>query len=141
MDQQKTFEEIVKEVVDNLPEDFSKRFNNLAFFVEDFPNEHQTEKMRLHNHYALLGLYEGVPMSKRGHYSGAIPDRITIFKKPIEARASSYEDLKKLIREVVLHEIGHYFGMNEEEVRRMERERISKQKAPSTKNPEEIHNK
>ena len=97
------FELEVARVLENLPRALTERIANVAFGVEDGiarPN--------------LLGLYEGIPLTSRGvHYAFALPDRITIYRYPILARCSTYEDVARLVQVVVKHEIGHYFGLSD----------------------------
>ncbi|CUS91606.1 Predicted Zn-dependent protease, minimal metalloprotease (MMP)-like domain [Candidatus Kryptobacter tengchongensis] len=119
------FEEIVKETIENLPELIKQKLDNVVFIVQDYPDEDELKKSKS-NKYNLLGLYTGIPLSRRGTNYGmypAMPDRIFIFKANIERLCKNENELKKKIREVVLHEIGHYLGMSEEEVRRALKER------------------
>lgn len=113
------FEDLVKEALDSLPPEFQEKLSNVSIVVEDFPPQDILREKNLHSPYSLLGLYVGVPQNRRGMgYSFILPDRILIFKKPIEARASTPEEIRALVKEVVLHEIGHHFGLSEEELRR-----------------------
>jgi predicted Zn-dependent protease with MMP-like domain len=111
----KQFEQLVAEAIDDLPEKFQKWINNLAIFIEDQPSRAQLKKARLvgKNHALLLGLYEGYHQSKRLNTGPVLPDKITIFKKPLESLSSSPEDLKKQITSTVRHEIAHHFGSDE----------------------------
>lgn len=114
------FEEIVKETIENLPVLIKSKLDNVAFIVQDYPDEEELRKSRA-NRYELLGLYIGVPLSKRGISYGmypVTPDRIYIFKANIERICKSESEVRKKIKEVVLHEIAHYFGMSEEEIRK-----------------------
>lgn len=80
--------------------------------------------MRLQHKWQLFGLYEGVPLPKRGqNYAGVLPDKITLFRQPILEYSGNNEQLRRIIENVVWHEIAHYFGMNEEEVRTAEKRR------------------
>ncbi|WP_267885891.1 metallopeptidase family protein [Candidatus Kryptobacter tengchongensis] len=102
-----------------------QKLDNVVFIVQDYPDEDELKKSKS-NKYNLLGLYTGIPLSRRGTNYGmypAMPDRIFIFKANIERLCKNENELKKKIREVVLHEIGHYLGMSEEEVRRALKER------------------
>lgn len=115
------FEELVDEAISTIPEEFREKLDNVAFVVEDFPSFSQMRKLGLRYPWNLLGLYEGVSLLNRGrNYTAVMPDKITIFKKPIEIRARNEESLKKLIQDTVKHEIAHHFGMSEQEVRRAE---------------------
>jgi len=115
----KTFEMIAQEVFENLPDDFRSRLQNVHVVVEQIPSTELMRRMKLRPDSMLLGLYEGVPISSRGTSYGSypvLPDRITLFKTPIE-RAAGKTGLREKIREVMIHEIGHHFGMTEEELR------------------------
>lgn len=110
------FEKWVVEAVDSVPEKFQERIHNLAFFVEDQPTSAQLKKARIGGRRSvlLLGLYEGYHQSKRLNIGPVFPDRITIFKKPIESLCRTEEELKRQVFKTVRHEIAHHFGSNEE---------------------------
>lgn len=115
------FEKIVGEGIDAIPEMFLKKLDNVAVFVEGEPNLEQRRKLRLRKNWTLLGLYEGVPQATRGaHYTNVVPDKITIFQKPIEATAHNIEDLREIVKNTIWHEIAHHFGMDERQVRSAE---------------------
>ncbi|CUS97933.1 metallopeptidase family protein [Candidatus Chrysopegis kryptomonas] len=114
------FEKIVEETIESLPEEIKQKLDNVVFIVQDYPDSDELKKTKA-SKYNLLGLYTGIPLSKRGTSYGmypATPDRIFIFKANIERICRNEKELKTKIREVVLHEIGHYLGMSEEEVRK-----------------------
>jgi predicted Zn-dependent protease with MMP-like domain len=117
------FEELVKEGIDAIPERFLQKLDNVDIVIEDEPSEERMKKMRLGKNSKLFGLYEGIPQTKRGYYSGVLPDKITIFKKPIEEVAFSEEQVKEIVKKTVWHEIAHHFGMDEERVRKAEKKR------------------
>jgi predicted Zn-dependent protease with MMP-like domain len=117
----KKFEELVKQGIDAIPERFLKKLDNVGIVVEDESSEEQIKKIKLGKYSKLFGLYEGMPQTKRGHYSGILPDKITIFKRPIEEVALNDEQIKAIVKNTVWHEIAHHFGMDEERVRRAER--------------------
>lgn len=116
MDEER-FRELVKEAIDLLPLEFAKRLDNVAVVVEDEPTQLQRRKLRLSPWSLLFGLYEGVPQTKRGSYSGVLPDKITIFKNAIEQVAKSEEEIKAQVRSTVIHEIGHHFGLSDEDLK------------------------
>ena len=122
MDKEK-FEELVKEGIDAIPERFLKKLDKVGIVIEDEPGEEQIKKLKLGKHSKLFGLYEGIPQTKRGHYGGVLPDKITIFKKPIEEVAFSDEQIKEIVKNTVWHEIAHHFGMDEERVRKAEKKK------------------
>jgi predicted Zn-dependent protease with MMP-like domain len=109
------FEKWVSEAIENVPQKFQERINNLAFFIEDYPSEAQLQKARLlgKKDILLLGLYEGYHQSKRLDIGPVFPDRITIFKKPIESLSKTEEGLRNQIFNTVRHEIAHHFGSDE----------------------------
>lgn len=115
---EKRFRMLVSEAIDSLPLEFRKRLNNVAVVVEDLPSAQQLRKLRVAPWTLLFGLYEGVPQTKRGYYSGALPDKITIFKRSIEKVAVSDEEIKAQVRATVIHEIGHHFGLSEQDLRK-----------------------
>src|SRR4030042_3213753 len=114
------FEKWVAEAVSSVPEKFQERIHNLAFFVEEYPHREQMKKARLEGKKSvlLLGLYEGYHQSKRLDVGPVFPDRITIFKKPIESLSWTEEELKKQITSTVRHEIAHHFGSDEHGARK-----------------------
>ena len=120
------FGKIVDEAIASIPAEFLDKLDNVAVIVEDVPTLHQIRKLRSRGvHGFLLGLYEGVPQTKRRHYGvgGQLPDKITIFRKPILAIARTSDDLIKIVKNTVIHEIAHHFGMDETQVREAEGER------------------
>lgn len=117
MDEER-FRELVSEAIDSLPVEFGKRLNNVAVVVEDAPTVQQLRKLRLPPWALLFGLYEGIPQTKRVSYSGALPDKITIFKNSIEKVARNGEEIKAQVRATVIHEVGHHFGLSDEDLRR-----------------------
>ncbi len=116
------FEKLVQEGIDQIPETFLKRLENVAIVVEDEPDAEQLAKARMDSHSLLFGLYEGIPQTKRGpHYGMVFPDKITIFQKPIENYAGSDEQIREIVKNTVCHEIAHHFGSDERGARRSER--------------------
>lgn len=125
----KDFEKIVTEGVKAIPERFLKLLDNVDIVIEDEPTPTQKRKLKLRQGWTLFGLYEGVPQSRRGsNYSAVLPDKITIFRKPIEASARNEEEIKEIVKNTVWHEIAHHFGMSEERVRLAENKRRNKEK-------------
>lgn len=121
------FEKIVAAGIDAVPEKFLKLLDNVVITVENEPNPIQRKKTRLRHGWTLFGLYEGIPQTKRGnHYTSVVPDKITIFQKPIEQAARDGEDMKAIVKNTVWHEIAHHFGLDEARVREAEKRRKSK---------------
>ena len=113
----KRFRELVEEAIDSLPEEFAKRLNNVSVVVEDDPSPELLKSLKLPSWALLFGLYQGAPQTRRGNYSGVLPDKITIFKNSIERVARGEEEIKTQIRATVVHEIGHHFGLSERELK------------------------
>ena len=113
------FEQTVKEVVESLPAGLKGRLENVAFIIEeDFAGIPEKWKG---GEEELLGLYHGISQKDRGFwYGNALPDRIIIYRKPLVRISASLKELKENIRQTVIHEIGHYFGFDEEELRSLE---------------------
>jgi len=118
------FEELVTAAISSLPEKFKEKMENIAIAIEDLPSQELLREMKIKSPYGLLGLYRGVPYSRRGiWYRNVMPDKIIIFKKPIEVRCRNKEEIRESVRRVVVHEIGHYFGLGEADLRKIEREK------------------
>jgi predicted Zn-dependent protease with MMP-like domain len=121
------FDRLVSAAYAGIPGRFRKRMKNIALVVEAEPSPAQLSRGRVSRGGTLLGLYEGRPLTRRSVFEPyAWPDRITIFQGPHERLARSPEHLLQLIDETVWHEVAHYFGMNELEVRAAERRRRSR---------------
>ena len=120
------FEEMAEEAWQTIPEDFRNRFENVAVFVQDEPSREHLAHARVPRSHTLFGLYEGVPLDRRGHgYTFALPDRVTLFEGPIRRAARSPEEVWKLVYDTLWHELAHHLGMSEEEVRGAERRRAA----------------
>ncbi len=117
MDRRK-FRRLVEEALDTLPPDFRERLTNVEIFVEDEPARSQIETAGLDpDENTLFGLYEGVPLIEREHNFGmALPDRITIFYRPLVESFQSPAEIREQIRVTVVHEIAHFFGMDDDEI-------------------------
>jgi len=104
------FEELVGDALDSIPESLGSQMDNVVILVEEWPTPEQ-----LRGHGMLLGLYEGVDLTRRGpmSYDGASPDRITIFQGPLQRLARDEADLAAHVRTTVLHEVGHHFGLSD----------------------------
>lgn len=104
------FEELVDRALDGLPPDIAALLDNVVVTVEDWPSR---ETLDYYGEETLYGLYEGVPLTERGsHYHGALPDRITIYRGPLE-RDFRKAELEEEVRVTVVHEIAHHFGFDE----------------------------
>jgi predicted Zn-dependent protease with MMP-like domain len=115
------FEMLVERAFEELPEEFKSRIENVHVVVEDLPDEYDMRGARIRNPYTLLGLYTGVPLNKRGPDYGVypvIPDRIKLFRRNIERDCRNDVEVESRIREVLIHEVAHYFGMTDQEIRK-----------------------
>lgn len=118
------FEQIVTEAIEAIPEEFRQKLDNLSFHIQDQPTPEQRQKLNLRQGSTLFGLYEGVPLLARGsNYFAVLPDRITIFKQPIEYFARDEQHLKEIVQNTIWHEVAHHFGMDEAQVRNAEKNR------------------
>jgi predicted Zn-dependent protease with MMP-like domain len=116
------FEQWVEEAFLRVPARFRKRLENVVIVVEDEPTADDLHRARVPRGSTLFGLYHGVPLTERTVMGGMVlPDRISIYRGPIERAARSEREMKHIIAETLWHEIGHYFGMDEARVRRAER--------------------
>ncbi len=115
------FEKLVENAMEEIPDYFRKHIKNLEFIVMDYPTVETLQRVGIYGRGTLLGLYEGIPLRKRGPgYQGILPDRITLFMYPIMQQAKMLNiPLKEKIKKVLMHEIGHYFGLTESELREM----------------------
>ena len=111
------FEQLVADALDSIPEELGRVMENVAVFVEDWPTQEQLAGRS----GTLLGLYEGVDLTRRSplSYGGAMPDRITIFRGPISRIARSEEQLVDMVTETVIHEVAHHFGISDARLREL----------------------
>lgn len=114
------FADLIAEVMEELPQEHMDAVKNVAIVYADEPTERQREELELHSHESLLGLYEGVPLVRRGGQTHYPPDKITIFKGPAMHFADSRERLKAQVKHTVWHEIAHYFGLNHDQIHLLE---------------------
>ena len=113
------FEKIISKALEVFPDYFRKKMKNVAIVVQDEPDEFQKQQLGYSSGNYLLGLYEGVPQIQRYNYNKVAPDKITFFQNNIERITNNNDDnIKQLITETLWHEIGHHFGMTEEEIQK-----------------------
>jgi len=118
------FDGLVADAYARIPARFRKRLKNVALIVEPEPGPAQLARSRVPRGGTLLGLYEGRPLTRRSVFEPfAMPDKITIFQGPHERLARTPDDLPRLVADTVWHEVAHYFGMDELQVRAAERRR------------------
>ena len=117
----KEFEQLVAEALASIPRRFRKAMQNIVIVVEDEPSEELLADMEIEPPDTLLGLYQGTPLTERtSGYGNVLPDRVLIFQGPHERSAEDEDDLVVAIGETLIHEIGHYFGLSEEEIEEIE---------------------
>ena len=107
------FDRLVGQAIDELPEKFRQRLNNVAIFVEDFPTSVQLKKVKLSSGQSLFGLFEGYAQAKKLNFGPVLPDRITIFRHAIIKYSSNFNEVKRRVSSTVKHEIAHHFGSDE----------------------------
>lgn len=115
------FERFVQEAIESIPDRFRQAMTNIAVVVEDEPSPELLADMEIEPPDTLFGLYQGTPLTERQwSYGNALPDRIVIFQGPIEDDSESEDDVIVAIGETLIHEVGHYFGLSEEEIEEIE---------------------
>ncbi len=121
---EKTFEQIVDQAILQLPAEFREALDNVSIIIQEWPDADQLGSMGMRDPHELLGLYQGIPQIERGdHYNLALPDTITLFRKPIEAQCGTEHELRKAVVDTLRHEIAHHFGTDEHTIREIERHR------------------
>ncbi len=117
------FDELVISALRGLPRSIKKKMRNVDVVVEERASRELLDEMELRSPFELLGLYQGIPLDQRGFYYGnVLPDKITLFQAPIESLCTTREEMEEKIRDVVVHEVGHYFGLSDERLRELEDE-------------------
>ncbi len=106
------FERLVEQALDGLPEKYARLVKNLVVVVEDYP----ANKRERNAEELLMGEYIGVPLTERGAWDAPPPDKIVLYQKNIEAVCGTEEEIREEVRLTVVHELGHYFGLSEEQL-------------------------
>jgi predicted Zn-dependent protease with MMP-like domain len=114
------FQDLINQAMTELPGDHVKSIANVAILYEDLPSLEQAQSAGLHPNQTLLGLYEGVPLTKRQGMTRVLPDKITLFKQPLQWQANTIDELKEQIKHTVWHEIAHYYGLDHDKIRELE---------------------
>lgn len=118
------FEELVRRALAGLPEEIAARMSNVDVEVQHQPSAAQLASAGVPEGHTLLGLYVGVPLTRRTHgYNLALPDRIIIFQRPLERIARSDGELVERVRDTVVHEVAHHFGISDQRLHEIELER------------------
>lgn len=117
------FDQLVTKAMNELPQEYIKGLDNVAIVYADWPDEHQAKKSELKPGSLLLGLYEGIPLTQRGAgYTFVLPDKITLFKVPIQMFSHNDEELFEQIKRTLWHEIAHYYGLNHSHIDKLQAE-------------------
>jgi predicted Zn-dependent protease with MMP-like domain len=114
------FAELIADSMDELPKEHMQAVKNVAIVYADEPTPRQREELKLLCHQTLFGLYEGIPLAKRQGMTSYGPDKITIFKNPMLARYDTIEELKAQVKHTLWHEIAHYFGLDHDQIHKLE---------------------
>jgi predicted Zn-dependent protease with MMP-like domain len=114
------FQELINQALEELPGEHVRNIKNVAILYEEVPTPRQREELKLRCDQTLLGLYEGVPLSQRQGMTRVLPDKITLFKKPLESQANTLVELKESIKHTLWHEIAHYYGLDHRKIRELE---------------------
>lgn len=116
------FDILITRAMNELPQKYITGLVNVAIVMADNPTSEQAQKIHLDGQHLLLGLYEGIPLTKRGtNYSGVLPDKITLFKNPILAVSHNESDLFEQIKRTLWHEIAHYYGLDHDRIDEIQR--------------------
>ena len=122
------FEELVRQALDELPEEIAQRMSNVDVEVQESPTSDQLKSTGVPAGRTLLGLYQGIPLTRRtSGYQMVPPDRIIIFQRPLEMVARNDADLVRRVQATVIHEIAHHFGISDKRLQEIEAERRGKQ--------------
>jgi len=120
------FDRLISKAMDELPQEYIKGLNNVAILYADDPDEYQIQQSGLREGNILLGLYEGIPLTKRGgNYTFVLPDKITLFKHSMMMVAQDPASLYEHIKRTLWHEIAHYYGLDHDRIHALERGEVS----------------
>jgi predicted Zn-dependent protease with MMP-like domain len=114
------FQRLIDEALTELPGEHVKNIKNVAILYEDVPTPEQRQELQLRHDQTLLGLYEGTPLSQRQGMTRLLPDKITLFKQPLQYHANALAELKEQIKHTLWHEIAHYYGLDHDKIRELE---------------------
>lgn len=115
------FQELIDQAFDSLPKVHRDRVQNVAILFADVPTPEQRRELQLRHDQTLLGLYQGIPLSKRQGTQTLLPDRITLFKIPLLLQAHDEASLLEAIRHTLWHEIAHYYGLNHDDIGKLDK--------------------
>ena len=115
------FDQLVTRAMNELPQEYITQLDNVAIVYADEPTDEQIERMKIDNNHLLLGLYEGIPRTQRGgNYSMVLPDKITLFKRPLLAITHTKEALLEQVKRTLWHEIAHHYGLDHDRIDALE---------------------
>jgi predicted Zn-dependent protease with MMP-like domain len=114
------FQQLIDEAFERLPREHRDHISNVAILYADEPSPEQREHLALRHDQTLFGLYEGIPLSQRQGMSSSLPDKITLFKLPLTSVANDIGELREEIYHTLWHEVAHYYGLNHEQIGRLE---------------------
>src|SRR5688572_24742554 len=120
-----TFRKHLEDVLNDLPKEFQEKLENVEILVADEPDAEQREELHLRKYDRLFGLFTGVPQTVAGEDRATLPDRITLFRLPIIESYDTEEAIIRQIRDTLHHEIGHYFGIEEDKLRKLQSHKSS----------------
>ena len=113
------FQQLVAEALEGLPQAVHDALDNVEVLTQEWPSPEQLDYSQDGDRYGLLGLYEGVPLVDRTNYNMVLPDRVTLFQRPLEAICGTQEELAHEVQVTVVHELAHHLGWSDEEIHRM----------------------
>lgn len=114
------FQQLINQALGSLPGEHVRNIKNVAILYEELPTPAQRQQLALRHDQTLLGLYEGVPLSQRQGMTRVLPDKITLFKLPLESQADTETELQEQIRHTLWHEIAHYYGLGHDKIHELE---------------------
>jgi predicted Zn-dependent protease with MMP-like domain len=114
------FEKYLGEAIERIPPPYDSHLQNVAFILEDEPTVEQRHRLNLYPNETLFGLYEGVPLPRRGGALKILPDKITLFKGPLLAASPDEKQLRDIIGRTVWHEVAHYYGLDHAMIHKLE---------------------
>lgn len=114
------FQRLIDQALTELPGEHVKNIKNIAILYEDVPTPQQRYQLQLRHDQTLLGLYEGVSLPQRQGMDRLLPDKITLFKGPLQWHANTLDELKEQIKHTLWHEIAHYYGLDHDKIRELE---------------------
>ena len=113
------FLNLVSNALENLPQAVHDALDNVEIVTQEWPSPEHLDGTVQKDYYQILGLYEGIPLVDRADYTMALPDRITLFQRPLEAICATQRELRFEIQTTIVHELAHHFGWGDEDIHRM----------------------